>query len=157
LACFFDFVSGFLYFANMPQETQLDLLRSFMASRIPYWQTLGLQLKEVSPGRAVFEAEVREDLMQNGILHGGVLASIADSACAVAAISKIYPDAYATTINLRVSYLKPMVQGRFRAEGVCIRAGKTILFSEAEVFNEQGETVCKASSELIVIPAGNPK
>jgi len=143
-------------FSEMPQDSELVTLRSFMSSRIPFWQTLGLQLKEVSPGRAVFEALVRDDLMQNGILHGGVLASIADSACAVAAISKIYPQAYATTINRRVSYLKPVVRGKFRAEGVCIRAGKTILFSEAEVFNEQGETVCKASSELIVIPVSNP-
>jgi uncharacterized protein (TIGR00369 family) len=136
----------------MPQDTEISMLHSFVSSRVPYWQTLGLQLKEVTPGRAVFEAEVRENLLQNGILHGGVLASIADSACAVAAISKTYPHAYATTINLRVSYLKPVPRGKFRAEGVCIRAGKTILFCEAEVFNEKGETVCKASSELILVP-----
>jgi uncharacterized protein (TIGR00369 family) len=147
----------FLYFSNMSQEPDLTTLQSFMSSKIPYWATLGLQLKQVSPGRAVFEAEVRPDLLQNGILHGGVLASIADSACAVAAISKIFPRAYATTINLRVSYLKPVLRGRFRAEGVCIRAGKTILFAEAEVFNAEGETVCKASSELIVIPLNNAK
>ena len=136
----------------MAPNPELNVLQSFMKARIPYWQTLGLQLKEVSPGHAVFEAQVRDDLMQNGILHGGVLASIADSACAVAAISKIYPAAYATTINLRVSYLKPLLQGGFRAEGVCIKAGKNILFAEAEVWNDRGETVCKASSELIVVP-----
>ncbi|HWZ42318.1 MAG TPA: PaaI family thioesterase [Candidatus Saccharimonadales bacterium] len=140
----------------MPQNTDLNLLHAFMSSRVPYWQTLGMELKEVAPGRAVFEAEVREGLLQNGILHGGVLASIADSACAVAAISKVYPQAYATTINLRVSYLKPVPTGIFRAEGVCIRAGKTILFCEAEIFNEKGETVCKASSELIVVPVRAP-
>ena len=138
----------------MPPETDLTALQSFMSSKIPYWQTLSLRLKEVSPGKAIFEAQVRPDLLQNGILHGGVLASIADSACAVAAISKVYPRAYATTINLRVSYLKPVVSGTFRAHGVCIRAGKTILFSEAEVFNAAGELVCKASSELSVISFG---
>jgi len=73
----------------MPPESDFTALQSFMSSKIPYWQTLGLQLKEVSPGKAVFEAQVRPDLLQNGILHGGVLASIADSACAVAAISKV--------------------------------------------------------------------
>src|ERR1051326_7686264 len=108
-------------------------LRKFMSSIVPYWQTLGLELKEAEPGRAVCEASVRPELMQNGVLHGGVLASIADSACAVAAISRVFPENYATTINLHVAYLKPVVAGRFRAVGRCVRAGKTVLFSQAEV------------------------
>lgn len=72
---------------------------------------------------------VRSGLLQNdNVLHGGVLASIADSACAVAAISMVFSAGYATTINLQLSYLKPVREGRFRAEGRCIRAGKTIVF-----------------------------
>jgi uncharacterized protein (TIGR00369 family) len=123
-----------------------------MASIVPYWQTLGLELREAEPGRAIFEARVRPDLMQNGVLHGGVLASIADSACAVAAISRVFPENYATTINLQVSYLKPVIVGRFRAVGRCVRAGKTVLFSQAEVFDEKESLVCSASSQLMVIP-----
>jgi acyl-coenzyme A thioesterase PaaI-like protein len=74
------------------EDVSLEL-RKFMTEAVPYWRTLGLELKEVEPGRAVFEAEARPDLMQNAVLHGGVLASIADSACAVAAISKVFPAA----------------------------------------------------------------
>jgi uncharacterized protein (TIGR00369 family) len=130
----------------------LNELRKFMQTIVPYWQTLGLELQETEPGRAVFVADVRPDLLQNGVLHGGVLASIADSACAVAAISRIFPENYATTINLQVSYLKPVVAGRFRAVGRCVRAGKTVLFSQAEVFDEKEALVCSASSQLMVIP-----
>ncbi|HZD96419.1 MAG TPA: hypothetical protein VE133_19315, partial [Candidatus Sulfotelmatobacter sp.] len=61
----------------------MDDLRRFMSRAVPYWKTLGLELVEAEPGRAVFEASVHPGLMQNGVLHGGVLASIADSACAV--------------------------------------------------------------------------
>jgi uncharacterized protein (TIGR00369 family) len=129
-----------------------DDLRVFMTGIVPYWQTLGLELVEVEPGRAVFEANVRPQLLQNGVLHGGVLASIADSACAVAAISRIYPTSYATTINLQVSYLKPVAMGRFRAVGQCLRAGKNVLFSQAEVFDEKEALVCCASSQLMVVP-----
>src|SRR5882724_2637090 len=101
---------------NDPQSSDLPLneLRKFMVGVVPYWQTLGLELMEVEPGRAVFEAVAGPELMQNGVLHGGVLASIADSACAVAAISHVFPANYATTINLQVAYLKPVVGGRFR-------------------------------------------
>ena len=76
----------------------MDDIRKFMTEIVPYWQTLGLELLEVEPRRAVFVATVRPQLLQNGVLHGGVLASIADSACAVAAISQVYPANYATTI-----------------------------------------------------------
>lgn len=87
-------------------------LKEFMTQAVPYWRTLGLELKEVLPGRAVFEAESRADLMQNAVVHGGVLASMADSACAVAGISKVFPANYATTVNLQVAYLKPLGTGK---------------------------------------------
>jgi len=41
---------------------------------------------------------VHPGLLQKNVVHGGVLASIADSACAVAAISKVFPESVATTI-----------------------------------------------------------
>jgi uncharacterized protein (TIGR00369 family) len=129
-------------------------LRKFMTEAVPYWRTLGLELKEVEPGRAVFEAEAKPHLMQNAVIHGGVLASIADSACAVAAISRVFPTNYATTINLQLAYLKPLVEGRFRAEGKCIKAGKTILFCEATVFDQKGGIICTASSQLMAVPFG---
>ena len=130
----------------------MDDLQKFMVSAIPYWQTLGLELMEVEPGHAVFEANVTHSLMQNGVVHGGVLASIADSACAVASIAHVFPASYATTINLQVSYLKPLTQGRFRAVGRCVKAGKKILFCEAQVFDEEKSLVCTAISQLLVIP-----
>jgi uncharacterized protein (TIGR00369 family) len=123
-----------------------------MSDAIPYWKTLGLELIEVAPGHAVFEAEVRPDLLQNNVVHGGVLASIADSACAVAAISQVFPENYATTINLQVAYLKPLKAGRFRATGKCLKAGRSIFFCEATVVDENNALICTASSQLIAVP-----
>jgi uncharacterized protein (TIGR00369 family) len=134
----------------------MDDLRKFMSGIVPYWQTLGLELVEAEPGRAVFAANVRPELTQNGVLHGGVLASIADSACAVAAISRVYPNNYATTINLQLSYLKPVLEGRFKAVGRCLKAGKNVLFSEAQIFDDRENLVCTAASQLLVIQWSNP-
>lgn len=136
----------------MDTGSRLQSLREHMTRIVPYWQTLGLELIEVSPGRAVFEATVRDDMMQNKVVHGGVLASIADSACAVAGISMVFPQSYATTINLQMSYLRPVIQGRFRAEGKCLRSGRNLLFCEASVFTGNDVLVCTASSQLMVIP-----
>ncbi len=129
----------------------LSALKEFMTDKIPYWQTLGFELKDVSPGYAVFEGAVRPNLMQNKVVHGGVLASIADSACAVAAISLVFPANYATTINLHVSYLRPVTEGRFRAEGRCVKAGKSVAFCEAQVFDANNALVCTATSQLMTI------
>ncbi len=141
----------------MKAESSLPALQNFMTSMVPYWQTLGLELKEIAPGKAVFEATVRPGLLQNKVLHGGVLASIADSACAVAAISLVFPANYATTINLQVSYLKPVTAGRFRAEGKCIKAGRNVLFCEAAVFDEKQVLVCTAASQLLKVPLDQDK
>ncbi len=141
----------------MKAESSLPALQNFMTSMVPYWQTLGLELKEIAPGKAVFEATVRPGLLQNKVLHGGVLASIADSACAVAAISLVFPASYATTINLQVSYLKPVTEGRFRAEGKCIKAGRNVLFCEAAVFDEKQVLVCTAASQLLKVPLDQDK
>src|SRR5215470_5777491 len=136
----------------MKTEPDLATVRQFMTSVVPYWQTLGMELKEVSAGQAVFEATVHPGLMQNQMLHGGVLASIVDSACAVAAISLVFPKQYAVTINLQVSYLRPVTEGRFRAEGKCIKAGKKVFFCEAAVFDQNQELVCTAVSQLMAVP-----
>ena len=141
----------------MKAESSLPALQNFMTSMVPYWQTLGLELKEIAPGKAVFEATVRPGLLQNKVLHGGVLASIADSACAVAAISLVFPASYATTINLQVSYLKPVTEGRFPAEGKCIKAGRNVLFCEAAVFDEKQVLVCTAASQLLKVPLDQDK
>ena len=127
-------------------------MKEFMTKAVPYWRTLGLELKEVSHGKALFEGTARPDLMQNGVIHGGVLASIADSACAVAGISQVFPANYATTINLQVAYMKPVIAGRFKAEGRCIKAGRSILFCEATVRDEGQTVICTATSQLMVIP-----
>ena len=136
----------------MSNDHSLHDLKAFMSRAVPYWQTLGLQLEEVARGKSVFHAAVRPELMQNGVLHGGVLASIADSACAVAAISLVFPENYATTINLQGAYLKPVLAGRIRAEGRCVKAGRTVLFSEASIFDENNVLVGTCSSQLVVIP-----
>jgi acyl-coenzyme A thioesterase PaaI-like protein len=44
-------------------------------------------------------------------------------------------------------YLKPVSEGRFRAEGKCLREGKNVLFSQAQVFDDREALVCSASSQ----------
>ena len=129
----------------------MDDLIAELQRRVPYWKTLGLELLEVGDGRATMAVAFRPEHLQNGVMHGGVVASLIDSACACAALSLIYPEAYATSVNLQVAYLKPVTGGRLTARAECLRAGRRILFTEARVENEAGELVARGTSQLVRI------
>jgi uncharacterized protein (TIGR00369 family) len=134
----------------------MDDIKEMLMKRIPYYKTLGFKLIEIKDGKAIFELELRKELTQNGMVHGGVLASMLDSACACAALSLIYPHGYITTIDLQVAYLKPVAKGTLTAKAECIRNGKNISFSEAKIYNERGEIICTGSSQLLKVEL-NPK
>ncbi|UCC19518.1 MAG: PaaI family thioesterase [Promethearchaeota archaeon] len=126
-------------------------LIKLLYDRIPFYSTLGFELQEISNGRAVFEIEIREELTQNGMIHGGVLASLVDSTCACAAFSLIFPHGYVTTIDLRVEFLKPVSKGRLKTIAKCIKSGKNIFFCNAKIWNETGDLICTGSSQLLRI------
>lgn len=127
----------------------MDDLIKILYDRIPYYSTLGFELQEISNGRANFEIEIRKELTQNGMIHGGVLASLIDSTCACAAFSLIFPDGYATTIDLQVEFIKPVSSGRLKAKAKCIKSGKNIFFCKAKVWDENGNLICTGSSQLL--------
>ncbi|MFX0035293.1 MAG: PaaI family thioesterase [Candidatus Hermodarchaeota archaeon] len=116
---------------------------------IPFYSTLGFELKEISNGKAIFEIQIRKELTQNGMIHGGVLASLVDSTCACAAFSLIFPEGYITTIDLRVEFLKPISIGRLRAIAKCLKSGKNIFFCKAKVWDENDELICTGNSQLL--------
>ena len=78
----------------------MEDLKKILYKRIPYYSTLGLELQEIGYGKATFEILIREELTQNGMVHGGVIASLIDSSCACAAISLVYPDGYIQIFDL---------------------------------------------------------
>ena len=129
----------------------MDNLIKLLYEKIPYYSTLGFELQEIANGKAIFEIEIRKELTQNGIIHGGVLASLVDSTCGCAALSLILPDGYITTIDLQVEFLKPVAKGRLIAKAKCIKSGKNIFFCKAKVWSEKGELICTGSSQLLRI------
>src|SRR5262245_15832397 len=70
-----------------------------MASRLPLGQMLGMKLTELRTDEAVFTLEMRDDLRQpSGVLHGGVTATIIDTAMAFAVRTRFAPDEATATI-----------------------------------------------------------
>lgn len=119
--------------------------------RMPYYSTIGMDVREIANGEAKIELTMRKELAQNGMIHGGVLASMIDASCACAAFSATNFVGFVTTIDLQVSYLKPVSKGTIIASATCLRAGKNVLFCESKIRNEEGELVCVGTSQLLRI------
>ena len=115
---------------------------------VPYYKTIGMRLKELGNGKAKFELDVRKELTQSFSVHGGVFASIIDSACACATTS-LSPTTFASSINLQVSYLKPVTKGTLTCRAEVVKNGKNISFCEAKVWNEKDELVATGNSQIM--------
>lgn len=143
----------------MPPEKK-DLINRVKRSsgEIQLWDTLGFELKEFGEGQAVFEVAWRKEISRSGgILHGGVLAALIDSACAMAAISLVGPGESTTTIDLQVSFTRPVSEGRIRAVGKCLKLGQKVAFCEAKVWNEKEDLVGFGASQCMrLYPPTNP-
>ena len=92
---------------------------------VPFAKLIGIELEEIEAGTATLAFDIRPELKQNhGVVHGGAIASLIDSATAFAIISVLPPGEHATTVDLTISYLRPLTAGRARAVARVLRTGK---------------------------------
>jgi len=119
---------------------------------VPFAKFMGIELDEIDAGVATLSFEIKPELKQNhGVVHGGAIASLIDSATAFAIISLLPTDEHATTVDLTISYLRPVTEGRARAIARVIRSGKRLIVVSAELFDDRGTLAATALSTYIKI------
>lgn len=87
-----------------------------------------------------------------GIVHGGVLATLIDTATFWAGFMRLPADAGLVNVDLKLNYLKPALGGLLKAEGRCIRPGRQLSYTEAYVRDERGEILAHGTSTLMALP-----
>ena len=96
--------------------------------------TIGASLGTVEPGAVDVILPFRDDLtQQDGFLHAGVVAAVADSACGYAAHTLMPATARVLSIEFKLNLLAPAVGERIEARARVIRAGRTITVCRADV------------------------
>jgi uncharacterized protein (TIGR00369 family) len=116
---------------------------------------LGVRVVEAEPGRVVFELPVGPQHRHGGgVVQGGVITQIADAAMGVSLGTLQEDGMWNTTIELKINFLRPVVEGRLRAIGRVVEMKQTLFFSEADVVDEQGRLVAHASSTCMPVPGG---
>jgi len=119
----------------------------------PYPSHMSMQLSAIDVDRAEITLDIGACHLQPfGIVHGGVLATLIDTATFWAVFMRLPEDAGLVNIDLKLNYLKPVINGRLRAEGSAIRSGKSISYSEARVLDATGELVAHGTSTLMTLP-----
>ena len=80
----------------------------------------------------------------NGVVHGGILAALADTAAAIAAYTTVPQGTALATIELKINYLEAIPGGRIRADARVLRTGRNFVVTECEIFDGKGTLAAKA-------------
>ena len=133
-----------------PEIVITDELRGQAAEtlhNLPFAKLIGMRLVDLELDLAVIKIDMRDDLRHpGGILHGGVTATLIDTAMAFAVRTRLPVDAATATIDLTVHYLRPHISGTFTCTAKVVRAGKRIFTVSADVVNEEGKLLATAIS-----------
>ena len=96
--------------------------------------TLGARLLRASDGEVDIELPWSEGIQQqHGFVHAGAIATIADSACGYACLTRMPEGSAVLSIEFKINLLAPAVGERFIARGRVVRVGRTVGVATAEV------------------------
>jgi uncharacterized protein (TIGR00369 family) len=113
----------------------------------------GFELAEASPGRAILRMRVDDRHRQlHGVVHGGVLAALADTAGGLASYMSMPRGTRIATIEMKINYLEGVEAGMVEADARVVRIGKHIAVVDCDVRDGNGRLVAKALMTFFVGP-----
>ena len=132
----------------------LDLARQMARGEVPpppVARHVGFTLESIEPGIAVvsFVADETRHANPMGTLHGGILCDITDAAMGMAFAATLDDGESFTTLELKISFLRAVRNGKLIATARVVRGGRTIGFVESDVVDAQGQLIARASSTCL--------
>ena len=111
----------------------------------PFYQLLDMKVEEVRKSYARLSIEIgRKHTQFLETVHGGVIASLADSAAAWAVWGSNNLKDIPVTIEMKINFLKPVKSGKLVAEARNVHEGSRIFVSDVEVKDSRGDLVAKS-------------
>ncbi len=128
----------------------------------PQGRALGLELVRIDNGKIVGRAPYKPDLVGNpetGVLAGGVITTILDQVCGMAAVLAMREPAVVATIDLRIDYMRAAAAGRdVFAEAHCYKIGRNVAFVREIAFEDTpADAIAHAASAFMVNPGSARK
>jgi uncharacterized protein (TIGR00369 family) len=144
----------------VPQDSDFEAVVRESFSRQTLMATLGVELTHVAPGEVHLRLPYSPALcQQNGYLHAGAIASLADSANGYAAFTLAPPDTDVLAVEFKINLLAPAEGSHFLACGRVLRPGRTLTVCLADVYAitaEERMPIATMLSTIIVRPRMRP-
>ncbi|AIY16738.2 PaaI family thioesterase [Pimelobacter simplex] len=140
--------------AELDGLAQLQAMRDGLLPAAPIAETLGFAGFDVPErGTAIFELDPElRHYNPIGSVHGGVYATLLDSACGCAVHSTLGVGEGYTSLDLTVKFLRAVTvdSGRLRAVGSVLQRGRRTALAEAKLYDGSGKLVAYASSSCMI-------
>jgi uncharacterized protein (TIGR00369 family) len=143
--------------------TDDDILQRFLRTRNQPTgsRTLGFRMVGVSQERMEVEVafDARAELLANPMkqVQGGYLCAMLDECMSVACMVASKMTAVAPTAEMKTSFLRPAMPGPLKGIGRVVRWGRTIAFTEGELYDGEGRLIAKATGTAVPTPFKNYK
>jgi len=116
----------------------------------PYWTMLGIKLVDIKKGWAKLKLPYSKNIVQpHGVVHGGAIFSLADSALAMALIGLTERDEQFTTLEMKINFISSFNKGAITAEAKG-RERERVL-GEVNIVDEEGRLIAKSMGTYFII------
>jgi uncharacterized protein (TIGR00369 family) len=135
----------------------LEFMRAMIAGDLPpppIASVLNMWLREVDHGLAVFECQPGESVYNPiGVVHGGLVCTLADSAAGCAVHTTLPPGVAYTSVDITVNYLRPVTRdsGVLTVTGKVVRSGRRMALAAVEVHDARNRLVTTATSNCLIM------
>ena len=137
--------------------TGLEFLNKIVSGELPpppIAALMNFELVELSEGHAIFAVEPKEyHYNPIGVVHGGLAATLLDSAMGCAVHSTLPAGVGYTTLEIKVNFVRPITAdtGRVRAEAKLIHLGGRTATAEGRVIDEAGKLYAHATTTSLIL------
>jgi uncharacterized protein (TIGR00369 family) len=138
------------------QVTGLDVLKAASEGTVempPAAALLGWKALSLEPGHVRVRYTAKTEFANpQGAIQGGLLAAMLDDAMGPALVAMLEPGLFATTVELKVNFVRPATAGRLIARGRVVHRGRSIAFLEGRLETADGELVATSTATARIVP-----
>jgi len=138
-------------------ERFMELVGNHVLDMPRYVDLLGMRPLSAEPGHVRMEFTASEQFLNPaGVVQGGFITAMLDDTMGPAAVAQLGPGYFAPTLELKVSFLRPVGPGTLVADGRVVHMGRSIAFLEGSLADEEGNVVATATATARVVKLGQP-
>ena len=124
---------------------------------MPFNSLLGIRVMKLHPDGVTIGCEVRDELRNfKGMLHGGAIATMADAAVGIALARHFKGARSGATAELKISYLRPIMNGRATARAHLLRIGAHLCVGRVDILDAERELAATAIVTYLLLDSAQP-